>query len=397
MPELPIDLRQISFATTDFSTLMQKRIYRILIVCSNYDFFILEEDGRIEEQIFNEYNALNFRFPPVVLHADTAEEASYLLSTMDIDLIIFLLNPYQSIPISWVSCIKQDYPQIPLVTLVYYSHELTNILNQAAKAYLEPIFCWMGNADLLVAIIKLLEDRFNADHDIQQVGVQAIMIVEDSIKYISIMLPMIYKIVVWQSQELAKEGLNEHQKMLRLRGRPKILLCKTFDEAIQTYEKYSDNLLGIITDVNLKSSFPENREETEGIALCKWVRERDPFLPIILQSTEVGNSTYAKRLKVGFIDKQSKTLPSDYKKYLTTHFAFGDFVFRNPGDGSEYKRVVDLYELQHAILSIPDEIFAFHARRNDFSKWLNARALFSLGKIFKNLRLTDFSNNIPEA
>ncbi len=220
MSIIPNAVQQLSFSSTDFSTLMQKRIYRILIICSNYDFYILEEDGRIEEQIFNEYNALNFRFPPVVIHADSVEKATSLLNTVDIDLVIYMLNPHQSIAISWLKLVKQEHPNIPVVALVYFSHETAAIIDQFEHGLLDHVFCWLGNADLLVAIIKLLEDSFNAPHDILQVGTQAILVIEDSIPYISTMLPLLYKIVVWQSQELAKEGLNEHQKMLQLRGRP---------------------------------------------------------------------------------------------------------------------------------------------------------------------------------
>ncbi|MGC8804096.1 MAG: PEP/pyruvate-binding domain-containing protein, partial [Bacteroidales bacterium] len=397
MKGFPIDINHLSFVSTDFSTLMQKRIYRILIVCSNYDFYILEEDGRIEEQIFNEYNALNFRFPPVVLHADSEEKASSLLATVDIDLVIYMINPHQSVPDTWLKEIKQEYPHIPLVSLFYFSPQNTSLIERLDKDLIDHIFCWLGNADLLVAIIKLLEDNFNADHDILQVGTQAILVVEDSIPYISILLPMLYKIVVWQSQELAKEGLNEHQKMLRLRGRPKILLAKTYDEAVQLYNHYGNNLLGVITDVELESNADGLQENYSGIKLAKWLRNNDPFLPILLQSSDHTNLSYAEQLQAGFIDKQSKSLANDYKKYIATHFGFGDFVFRNPVTGKEYTRADDLYELQHIILKVPDDIFAFHAQRNDFSKWLNARALFGLGKIFRNLQLTDFSNNISAA
>lgn len=397
MKYFPIDIRQLSFASTDFSTLMQKRIYRILIVCSNYDFYILEEDGRIEEQIFNEYNTLNFRFPPVVLHADSAEKALTLLNTVDIDLVIYMLNPHQSAADGWLRQIKQMFPHIPLVALIYFSHKTSAVIEKLEKGLIDHTFCWLGNADLLVAIIKLLEDKFNAPHDILQVGTQAILVVEDSIHYISTMLPMLYKIIVWQSQEMAKEGLNEHQKMLRLRGRPKILLAKTYNEAIALYNEYADNILGVITDVGIQSDESDEHDEASGLRLAQWLRNHDPYLPILLQSSDTCYRQHVVHLQAGFIDKHSKTLSGDYKKYIATNFGFGDFVFRNPFTGEEYARASDLYELQHTILDIPDDIFAFHARRNDFSKWLNARALFGLGKIFRNLKLTDFSNQVSDA
>ncbi len=175
------------------------------------------------------------------------------------------------------------------------------------------------------------------------------------------------------------------------------LLGKTYEEAIQLYQRFADNILGVITDVDLQGKTMNHSENQDGINFSRWLRQHDPYLPILLQSSDANNQRYADEIQAGFIHKQSKTLANDYKKYIATHFGFGDFVFRNPQTGKEFARATDLYELQHTILNIPDEIFAFHARRNDFSKWLNARALFGLGKIFRNLQLNDLSNNIPQA
>ncbi len=396
MDQSTTDPRQLSFIHTDFNVLMQRRIYRILIICSNYDYFILEEDGRIEEQIFNEYTSLNLRYPPVVLHANTREKAFEILNNDEIDLVILMLNIGQVEPFELAKDIKSSFTKIPIVVLTYFSKEVTVKLQNEDLSAIDRVFCWLGNADLLVAIIKLIEDSLNVEYDVLNVGVQVILLVEDSVRYISQILPALYKIVMWQSRELAREGLNEHQKMLRLRGRPKILLARTYDEAITIYQKYHQQILGILSDVSFKKNTSNQFETLEGIELCRFVRSHDPFLPFILQSSDISNKEIAEQLNVGFIWKQSKNLLNDLRTYIINSFSFGDFIFRDPDTGKEVLRASDLADLQHKILNVPDSVFVFHANRNDFSKWLNARALFSLGRIFRSLNLDDFDNNIQQ-
>jgi DNA-binding NarL/FixJ family response regulator len=231
---------------TAFNLLMQKRVYRVLLVCSNYDFFMLEEDGRIDEQIFNEYTALSIRFPPVFIQADSAKKAFDILQSDNIDLVILMLNIGDTEPFELAHLIKAQYPDTPIVVLTHFSREVTLRLQNEDLSAIDYVFSWLGNADLLLAIIKLIEDRMNAEHDMLQIGVQAIMLVEDSVRYISQILPTLYKIIIRQSREFMQEGLNEHQKMLRLRGRPKILLAKTFEEAHSLFQTYGQQMIGIV-------------------------------------------------------------------------------------------------------------------------------------------------------
>jgi CheY-like chemotaxis protein len=371
---------------------MKKRIYRVLLVCSNYDFFMLEEDGRIDEQIFNEYTALSIRFPPVFIQADSARKAFEIIQSYNIDLVILMLNIGDTEPFELAHQIKQQYQNVPIVVLTHFSREVSLRLQNEDLSAIDYVFCWLGNADLLLAIIKLIEDRMNAEHDILQVGVQSIMFVEDSVRYISQILPNLYKIIIRQSHDFMQEGLNEHQKMLRLRGRPKILIAKTYDEARELYLKYGHHMIGIISDISFKKSSRQDAETREGLLLCKMVRKEDPFMPFLMQSSDISNEKYACELNTGFIHKLSKTLSLDLRNYVINNFGFGDLIFRDPQTFQEVVRVSDLQDLQNLILKIPDNVLSYHAGKNEISKWLNARALFPLGRLFKILRIEDFEN-----
>jgi CheY-like chemotaxis protein len=386
------DAQRLEFSQTAFNLLMQRRIYRVLLVCSNYDFFMLEEDGRIDEQIFNEYTALSIRFPPVLIQADSAKKAFEILQSDTIDLVILMLNIGDTDPFGLAHKIKQQYLGTPVVVLTHFSREVSLRLQNEDLSAIDYVFSWLGNADLLLAIIKLMEDRMNAEHDILQIGVQTILLVEDSVRYISQILPNLYKIVIRQSQDFMQEGLNEHQKMLRLRGRPKILLAKTFDDAFELYKKFGHQMLGIISDISFKKNKERKIETLEGIELCKLIRDDDPNLPFLFQSSDSTNKQHAKDLNAGFIYKLSKTLSHDLHDYIRGNFGFGEFVFRDPKTKEIVAKAADLAELQHIVLKIPDQVFLYHANRNEISKWLNARALFTIGRLFKSLNIDDFEN-----
>jgi len=386
------DAQHLEFSHTEFSMLMQRRIYRVLLVCSNYDFFMLEEDGRIDEQIFNEYTNLSMRFPPAIIQTDSAGKAFEIMQSDNIDLVILMLNIGDVEPFELARGLKQKYADIPVAVLTHFSRDVSLRLQKEDLSSVDYVFSWLGNADLLLAIIKLLEDRMNAEHDVLQIGVQTIMLVEDSVRYISQILPNIYKAVIKQSYDFMQEGLNEHQKMLRLRGRPKILLAKTFDEAYSLYLKYGQQMLGIVADVSFKKSKKKEEETQEGLKLCKIVRSDDPHMPFLLQSSDASNEKYAKKLDAGFIHKFSKTLNLDLRNYILSNFGFGEFIFRDPKSKAEVARASDLADLQHVILKIPEKVLAYHASKNEISKWLNARALFTIAKIFKALQLKDFES-----
>ncbi len=386
------DFPTIDFSMTEFNLLMQKRIRKVLIISSNYDFFMLEEDGRIDEQIFNEYVSLNLRYPPVFIKASSSLEAFRILEQEEIDLVIEMLNIGDLDAFNLAKMIRRKYEEIPIVVLTHFNREVSIRLQNEDLSAIDYVFCWLGNTDLLLAIIKLLEDRMNAEHDIDVVGVQTIILVEDSIRYTSTYLPELYRIVLQQSRDFMREALNEHQKMLRMRGRPKILLAQTFDEAMALYDKYKYNLLGVISDISFKKNNKRDNKERLGLKLIEHIKTQDQFMPVLLQSSEISNADLAKELGAGFIHKYSKTLSIELRNFIIRNFAFGEFIFRDPVSQKEIGRAADLQALQQKIIEVPDEVLAYHAERNDFSKWLNARAIFPVAQMFKYLSRDDFKN-----
>ncbi|MFC2115235.1 PEP/pyruvate-binding domain-containing protein [Bacteroidota bacterium] len=391
-PEKKITSPTIDFDHTAFDLLMQKRIRRVLLICSNYDAFMLEEDGRIDEQIFNEYVSLNLRYPPIFIQANSAREAFSILETQQIDLVIEMLNIEDIDTFELARQIKSKYPEIPIVTLTHFSREVSVRLQNEDLGAIDYVFSWLGNAGLLLAIIKLIEDKMNAEYDVEVVGVQTILLVEDSIRYISSYLPNLYKEILKQSRKFAVEALNEHQRMLRMRGRPKVLLATTYDEAAEIFQKYKYNMLGIISDVNFKRNPRSSEKGQMGIEFCKLVRSEDEFMPFLLQSSDHTMSQKAKELGIGFLHKYSKNLSNELSAYIIDHFGFGDFIFRDPVTREEVGRAEDLQTLQLVLPKIPDAVFEFHTGRNDFSKWLNARAIFPVAQMIKYLRSEDFQN-----
>jgi len=382
------DHLKIDFNDTSFNLLMQKRIHKVLLIASSYDAFMLEEDGRIDEQIFNEYVALNLRYPPIFVLANSEEEAFEIMRNDSIDLVITMLRLGGNDTFILANQLKGNYPNVPIVVLTPFSREVTLRLEREDLSAIDYVFCWLGNADLLLAIIKLIEDKMNAQYDVEVVGVQTILLVEDSIRYISAYLPNIYKIIFKQSKEYMREALNEHQKMLRMRGRPKILLATDYEEAVELYEKYKYNLLGVISDISYKRNGEKDKQA--GIRLCKKVRDDDEFMPFLLQSSDEENRKYAKEMNAGFIHKYSKSLSIELRNYIIRQFAFGGFVFKDPKTQKPIGKATDLQELQQMILNVSDASLEYHASRNDLSKWLNARAIFPIAQLFKYIKLSDF-------
>lgn len=382
-----------SFFDVSFNLLMQKRIHKVLLICSNYDAFILEEDGRIDEQLYIEYFSQNLRYSPLLYKTNNAKEALKILSNEKIDLVIEMLNIAEIDTFHLANKIKKQFPNTPIVVLTHFSREVSLKLQYEDLSSVDYVFSWLGNADLLLAIIKLFEDKMNAPFDVEEVGVQCILLVEDSVRYLSSYLPILYKIILQQAREFMEEALNEHQRMLRMRGRPKILVATNYKEALDTYKKYKDNILGVITDVSYKKS-PTTRDVKEklGLQLVDYIRKEDPFIPILLQSSDTSNEVYAKKLNAGFLFKYAEDVSIQLQEYITTAFGFGDFIFCSPDDHSEIARASDLPSLQEKIQEMSDEILTYHANRNEISKWLNARAMFPIAKLFKHLHIKDFPN-----
>lgn len=378
-----LKLNQLYFKDTQFVSLMTKRIFNVLLVANPYDAFMLEDDGRIDEKIFIEYMNLSLRYPPRFTQVSTEEDTWKQLGNTMFDLVICMPGSDNSDTFDIARQIKEKYPHIPLVVLTPFSHGIKERMEHEDLSIFEYVFCWLGNTDLLVSIIKLIEDKMNLEHDIKEVGVQMILLVEDSIRFYSSVLPNLYKFVLRQSQEFATEALNEHQRTLRMRGRPKIVLARSYEEAMDLYNKYQNNTLGIISDAR----YPREGkiDPHAGIRFLTEVRSRDPFIPLILQSAEVSNKEFALSCGAQFIDKNSKKMNIDLREAVSENFGFGDFIFRNPNTMEEVVRVHNLKELQNAIFSIPAESFLYHISRNHISRWLYSRAIFPVAEFLKQI------------
>ncbi len=378
-----LKLNQLYFKDTQFANLMTKRIFNVLLVANPYDAFMLEDDGRIDEKIFIEYMNLSLRYPPRFTQVSTPEETWKQLGNTTFDLVICMPGTDSSDTFDIARDIKAKYPHIPIVVLTPFSHGIKERMEHEDLSVFEYVFCWLGNTDLLVSIIKLIEDKMNLEHDIKEVGVQMIMLVEDSIRFYSSVLPNLYKFVLKQSQEFATEALNEHQRTLRMRGRPKIVLARSYEEAMHLYEMFSNNVLGIISDAR----FPHDGEidPLAGVKLLKEVRSRDPFMPLILQSSEEENRKYADECNAVFVDKNSKKMNIDLREAVSDNFGFGDFVFINPKTKEEVARVHNLKELQNIVFSIPADSFHYHISRNHVSRWLYSRAIFPVAEFLKQI------------
>ncbi len=378
-----LKLNQLYFKDTQFVNLMTKRIFNVLLVANPYDAFMLEDDGRIDEKIFNEYMSLSLRYPPRFTQVSTEEDTWKQLGNTMFDLVICMPGTDNSDTFDIARQIKERYPHIPLVVLTPFSHGIRERMEHEDLSIFEYVFCWLGNTDLLVSIIKLLEDKMNLEHDIKEVGVQMILLVEDSIRFYSSVLPNLYKFVLRQSQEFATEALNEHQRTLRMRGRPKIVLARTYEEAMELYNRYQDNILGIVSDAR----FPHGGEidPKAGLTFLTEVRSRNPFIPLILESAEESNREFTQHVNAVFIDKNSKKMNIDLREAVAENFGFGDFIFRNPHTKEEVARVHNLKELQNVVFSIPAESFLYHISRNHISRWLYSRAIFPVAEFLKQI------------
>lgn len=378
-----LKLNQLYFKDTQFVNLMTKRIFNVLLVANPYDAFMLEDDGRIDEKIFNEYMSLSLRYPPRFTQVSTEEDTWKQLGNTMFDLVICMPGTDNSDTFDIARQIKERYPHIPLVVLTPFSHGIRERMEHEDLSIFEYVFCWLGNTDLLVSIIKLLEDKMNLEHDIKEVGVQMILLVEDSIRFYSSVLPNLYKFVLRQSQEFATEALNEHQRTLRMRGRPKIVLARTYEEAMELYNRYQDNILGIVSDAR----FPHGGEidPKAGLTFLTEVRSRNPFIPLILESAEESNREFTQHVNAVFIDKNSKKMNIDLREAVAENFGFGDFIFRNPHTKEEVARVHNLKELQNVVFSIPADSFLYHISRNHISRWLYSRAIFPVAEFLKQI------------
>ena len=404
---VPQEWNKFYLKDVSFVNLMMRRIYNVLIVANPYDAFMLEDDGRIEEKIYNEYMELGLRYPPTFTQVSTTEEAAQVLRSTVIDLVICMPGNADNDAFDVARDIKGKFPNIHCVVLTPFSHGITKRMENEDLSIFDYVFCWLGNTNLILSIIKLIEDKMNLEHDIREAGVQMILLVEDSVRFYSSILPNLYNYILEQSKNFSKEALNRHAATMRMRGRPKVVLARTYEEAQKLYDKYSNNTLGVISDARfpLKSAAkafgneveqeanPEHGTDTfgrekcpdAGLRLFRYIRKTDPFVPLIIESSESDNRAKAEAEGFRFVDKNSKKMSVDLRRLMEEHMGFGDFIFRDPKTHEEIMRIRSLKELQDNIFNIPNDSMLYHISRNHMSRWLCARAIFPVSAFLKHV------------
>ena len=390
--KIPQEWNKFYLKDVSFVNLMTRRIFNVLIVANPYDAFMLEDDGRIDEKIFDEYMELGMRYPPTFTQVSTTEEANEVLKTTDIDLVICMPGNADNDAFTVAREVKAAHPNIPCVVLTPFSHGITKRIQDEDMSVFDYVFCWLGNTNLIMSIIKLLEDKMNIEHDIKEAGVQMILLVEDNIRFYSSVLPNLYNYILAQSKRFSTEALNPHAAAQRKRGRPKVVLATNYEEAMQLYEKYHENTLGVISDTRFpmhiipgRLSHVEEGDPEAGLKLLREIRRRDEYVPLILDSKETANREKAKAEGFHFIDKNSTKMNVDLHHLMAEHMGFGDFVFRDPNTKQEIARITSLKELQDNIFKIPADSLVRHIRRNHMSRWLCARAIFPVSAFLKHV------------
>lgn len=368
---------------------MQRRIHNVLIIGSTYDIFTMEEDGRVEEQVYNEYSALNLSSPPRFIKAGTFAAARSKMEQVRPDLIMVMPGVEPAATLTEAAGLRAEHPDLPIVLLLPFARKVSQALSKADLSAVDYVFSWLGDMDLIVAIIKLLEDKMNAVNDILNVGVQSVLVVEDSTRFYSAMLPLLFKYLLTQSMNFSTEALNDHEKKLRMRGRPKVLFARNYEEARALFDRYGEHMLGVITDVR----YPMDGTLTAdaGLRLTDYVKKADPFLPVIIASTETRNEQAAVARGALFIDKNSKTMPRELRSAVRRNFGFGDLVLHDPDTKGEIIRIRSLNELQKNVFNIPSSALYYLCSTNGISRWLNSRALFPIADALKRYRFTDMS------
>jgi CheY-like chemotaxis protein len=370
---------------------MARRIRRILLVCNNYDSFSLEEDGHIEAQITQDYAELNLSNPPAIVRAESTLEALEVLrKDTHFDLIITMYNVGKLDVFGFSLQAKELAPNTPIVLLSSFSREIYRRIAESDHAGIDYVFCWNNSTDVLIAIIKLLEDKLNAEHDCLQMGARVILLVEDSVRYYSTYLPLLYKLVLQQNSEAVRDALNEEQQFLRKRARPKILMATCYDEAYDYYQKYKSNIIGIISDIGFvlhKGDKPEQEKIDAGIDLCRLVRLENPTMPFLMQSSQQSMRAVAEQLGVGFVHKRSKTLTQEVSEYIGREFGFGDFIVTDPETGRITARARNLYEFEQVVAAMSDQSLRMLADKNYISRWLYGRGIFAIGDLFRPIRI----------
>jgi DNA-binding response OmpR family regulator len=376
--------------TEEFSALMKHRVLEILLVASHYDAFVLEEDGQLTELITEEYRNLdlNLRYVPRFTRATSGAEAMRLLGDRKFEMVITTPRLPDIDVNSFVCRLRAAHPELPVGLLAAHAWELPWLEDLRTSKAVDWLFLWQGDVRALLAMIKQVEDRLNADHDIVEHGVQAIIVIEDDVRAYSAFLPHIYTEITSQTSRLMAEGLNLSHRLLRIRARPKILLAQTFDEAWELYVRFSGNLLGVISDV----SYPRQgqNDDEAGIRLTTQIRRRDDDIPILLQSADQSHEANAVDVGADFLWKNSPTVMEEMREYILDHYGFGDFIFKLPR-GKPIARASDMREMVKVLETIPETSVVYHASRNHFSAWLKARTEFELASSIRPRKVSEFA------
>lgn len=369
-----------------FHDLMKFRVREILLVSTHYDAFVLEEDGRLSDQIFSEFLDLNLQFIPRIKRVSSAEEAFAALKKRMYDLVITMPHIADMDPVEFGRRIKQRYPNKPVVMLTYDTLHNSTIEEIRRTKYIDRLFCWSGDSKIFLAIIKYVEDRYNAEED-SRLGVQIILVVDDSPWYYSQFLPIIYTEIMKQTRYLISHAVNLFHRHLRMRARPKILLAETYEEAMDIVNRYRNNILGIISDVGFPKDGKQNK--AAGFELACRIKEEITDLPVLLQSVEASNADKARKLAIEFLSKTSPKLLNELRTFILNNFGFGDFIFRYP-DGKEIARASDISDFERIIKNLPEESLYYHANNNHFSRWFRARTEFKIADELRRIKSSDF-------
>ena len=390
-----------NFSAQAFHNLMPFKVREILLVSSIYDAFIVQQEGLISEMVIWEYRHLLLSSPPRVTHVISGKEALSLVNKHKYDIVITMSKNIGMDPFEFGRQIKQKCRDLPVILLATDTADLHICQQRVGEEGIDKAFFWTGDASLFMAIIKYVEDNINAPFDTINGNVNVIIMLEDSIRDYSMFVPIIYSEIVQQTQRSISEDLNEMQRLLRRRARPKILLAKNFEEGMTLYRKYKEYVLGVFSD----GEFPRNGklEEEVGLEFIQFVRKDNPFIPTLLQSSNQENRKKSEEIGAFFVYKNSPTLLKDFQHFLLTHLGFGDFIFLKPPEDSmknigslhkstkEIRRASNLEEFEKALQKIPLESIRFHANRNDFSNWLRARCEFKLAMKLRPQKVSDFT------
>lgn len=369
-----------------FQDLMLYRIHEILLVASPYDAFILEEDGKLTEQILSEYLGMNLSYAPRVWNAPSANIADQMLKKRFFDIIIVMMRISDIDPINFSEELKKRYPKKPIVLLAFDQSEIKYISYKNQQIF-DEIFIWSGNSNVFPAIIKSIEDKHNIKTDVETAGVRSILFIEDTPRFYSSILPVLYKEIIHNTKQLIDKSLSSSQKLLHMRARPKIILVKTYEDAIKFIKKYRYNILGIISDLKFPNKGKENLYS--GIKLIEFMEKIESDIPLILQTTEKDTNPIEKKYNIKVLDKNSPQLFKNLTEFMLNNLGFGDFNFRLP-TGKVIKKVSTINQLMESIKNVPGESLEFHASKNHLSNWLSTRGEFDLASNFRKLKRPDF-------